>query len=56
MPWPKFFYNPDLFFRQPVKLVDQGIYLSVCGLDLALESGLLVALFRCMAQGIDLYK
>jgi hypothetical protein len=32
------FYNPDLLFSQPVKLVDQGVYLPVCGLYLALES------------------
>ena len=27
----------DLLFSQPVKLVDQGVYLVVCGLYLALE-------------------
>jgi hypothetical protein len=23
------FYNPDLLFSQPVKLVDQGVYLAL---------------------------
>jgi hypothetical protein len=31
------FRNPDLLFCQPVKLVDQGVYLLVGGLYLALE-------------------
>jgi hypothetical protein len=36
------FYDPNLFFRQPVKLVDQGVYQAVEGFGLALVSGLLV--------------
>jgi hypothetical protein len=32
----------DLIFSQPVKLVDQGVYLPVGGIDLAQEGGLLV--------------
>ena len=36
------FHNPDLLFCQPVKLVDQGVYLSICGFYLTLERGLLV--------------
>ncbi|MGB5099141.1 MAG: hypothetical protein WBN94_00880, partial [Methanothrix sp.] len=28
-------YNPDLLFGQPIKLVDQGVYLIVCGHYLA---------------------
>lgn len=28
-------HNPDLIFCQPVKLVDQGIYLPIGGLYLA---------------------
>jgi hypothetical protein len=43
------FHNPDFVLRQPVKLVDQGIYL-------ALEKRLLVTIFGYMVQGIDLYK
>jgi hypothetical protein len=35
-------HNPDLLFSQPVKLVDQGVYLSIGGFYLALETGLLV--------------
>jgi hypothetical protein len=31
------FHNPDLLFRQPVKLVDLSVYLEVCGLDQALD-------------------
>jgi hypothetical protein len=31
------FYNLDFLFRQPIQLIDQGIDLSVCGLDLALR-------------------
>jgi hypothetical protein len=27
------FHNLDLFFSQPVKLVDQGVYLAIGGLD-----------------------
>jgi hypothetical protein len=36
------FHNPDLFFCQPAKFVDQGVYLSICGFYLALEAGLLM--------------
>jgi len=43
-------------FSQPIKLVDQGVYLPVGGLDLTLKECLLVTIFGCMAQGIDLYK
>jgi hypothetical protein len=32
----------DLFFRQPVKLVDQGVYLLIRGLYLTQEGSLLV--------------
>jgi hypothetical protein len=35
-------YYPDLLISQSVKLVDQGVYLPICGLYLALEGGLLV--------------
>ena len=49
-------HNPDLLFCQPTKLVDQGVYLPVGGLDLALKECLLVTIFGCMVQGIDLYK
>ena len=34
--------NPDLILSQSIKLVDQGVYLLICGLYLALEGGLLV--------------
>jgi hypothetical protein len=34
-------HNPDLLFSLPVKLVYQGVYLSICGLYLALEACLL---------------
>ena len=30
-------HNPDLLFSQPVKLVDQGVYLAVSGHYLALD-------------------
>jgi hypothetical protein len=36
------FHNPDLLFSQPVKLVDQGVYLSIRGLYLAQKECLLV--------------
>jgi hypothetical protein len=49
-------HNPDLLFCQLVKLVDQGVYLRVGGLDLAQKECLLVTIFGCMVQGIDLYK
>jgi len=47
---------PDLFVSQHIKLVDQGVCLPVGGLDLALKECLLVTIFGCMVQGIDLYK
>jgi len=50
------FHNPDLLFCQPVKLLDQGAYMPVGGLDLALKERLLVTIFGYMAQEIDLYK
>jgi len=40
-----FLHNPDLLFRQPVKLVDQGIDLPVRGLDQAACQGRLFV--RC---------
>jgi len=49
-------HNPDLLFCQPIKLVDLSVYLPVGGLDLAQKERLLVTIFGCMAQGIDLYK
>jgi hypothetical protein len=36
------FYNPDLLLRQPIKLVDQCVYLPVGGLDLPLDGDLIV--------------
>lgn len=36
-------HNLDLLFYQPVKLVDQGVYMAVGGLYLALKERLLVA-------------
>ena len=36
------FHNPDLLFSQPVKLVDQRIYLPVGGIDLPLEGDLVM--------------
>jgi hypothetical protein len=44
----------DLFFRQPVKLVDQGVYLSVCGLYLTLEAGLLMRYTKKLREGIKM--
>ena len=49
-------HNPDLLSCQPIKLVDLGVYLPVRGLDLAQKECLLVTIFGCTAQGIDLYK
>jgi hypothetical protein len=37
-----FFYNPDFRFRQPMRLIDQGIDPPVCGFDLALDHLLLL--------------
>jgi hypothetical protein len=39
---PLSLHNPYLLFGQPIKLVDQGVYLPAFGRDLALEGHLLV--------------
>jgi hypothetical protein len=47
-------HNPDLFIRQPVQLVDQGIDLSVGGLDLAMQRDLFVGRAGLQEQLLDL--
>ena len=42
----------DLLFRQLIKLVDRGVYLLICGLDLALEGGRLIGVTHKVSTAI----